>query len=155
MSDSPATGINRATVKAELLRQLRLVDGMADVGIFPGWPGDELPDEHVYVARTDGLLNEPTSKSGRLKVDDMFSFYFVLGAMTDGNSITEAEARVQDYMTALTTVVARDGQLGGSIDGLLAVMLEDDDVEGPNSAASEQGWYASAAMAVSCHTRIN
>lgn len=131
-----ATSPVRSIVKSALVDALRNHSLLQGVDVFTGWPGESLGREAVWISRTSGQITYPFMMAGRKTRDDEFTVTVMFMAGSPGNTIEEADARVEVLWSALDDVFANDQTL--SVDGAVWT-LEGATVEGPTGEFTDEG----------------
>lgn len=143
-----ATHSIRHIVEAEIVQQLRGKYG-TDVGVDVGYPGDTLRKRHVFVLKTEGSVQVPTVKAGRLHRDDEFKITWRMGVAGEGRDLADAKAAAAALVQGLEDILADDASLG--VEGVMAAEVTY--IEGVNAWLSPEGANAFADVTVDVHAR--
>lgn len=125
------------------------VDDLDGVQVEPGWPGDTLKDEAVWVDELDGELVIPVMSAGRKYRDDKFTVPFEI-RVTGKKDLDATMSRLSVIVAAIEDVLADDPGLDG-LDGLIAAEVTAERMTAGEIANT--GWVGFAEVVVSCHAR--
>lgn len=146
---SPTTSIRWTCVKhlIDLLRDHAL---MAGVVVEPGWPGDQVGPETVWVADLDGQVNIPVMTGGRKQRDDLFRIPFEIRIV--GNVDLDATfARLTEIVSAIEDVLA-DSPTLSELDGVVSAEVTEERFSIADVPAT--GRVGMAELVVSVHSRL-
>lgn len=101
----------------EILHDLPALDG---VQIEPGFPGDAIQREAIWVNDLDGEITVPVSKNGTVARDDIFKVPLEIRVVTAG--YTDTMRRLAEIIAAIEYHIASDVQLG-TIDGVVSAHI--------------------------------
>lgn len=128
-------------------------EALRGVNIQPGWPGDEVGVECIYLDHIEGDLTVPVTKdeTARVNYDDTFDLTWAVRIASDGKTRDGTMARLFEIVSALHDVIATQSQLD-QLDGVVAARIshgreEADDVRG-------MGFFGFASIVVSVHSRL-
>lgn len=125
------------------------VDDMDGVLVEPGWPGDKLEAETVWVDQLDGDLSIAVLSAGRKRRDDKFDIPFEIRVA--GKSDLDATMdRLSEIVAAIEDVLADDPGLD-AFTGLIAAWISSERMTSGEVAGT--GWIGFGEVVVSCHAR--
>lgn len=101
----------------EILRDLPALSG---VQIEPGWPGDTIQSEAIWVDELDGQIDVPVSKNGFVARDDVFKIPLEIRVVK--KSYMDAMRRTAEIIATIEYHVASDVQLG-QLDGVVSARI--------------------------------
>lgn len=122
---------------------------MADVQVEPGWPGDQLAAQSVWIDELNGEITIPNMKSGRKQRDDMFTvpFQVRVAGLSDLDSTME---RLSEIVASIEDVFADDPGLD-ELDGLIDAVVASERMTSGEIAGT--GWIGFGEVVISCHAR--
>lgn len=122
---------------------------LSGVQVEPGWPGDTLKAEAVWIDQLDGDVSIPVMSAGRKYRDDQFTVPFeirVAGKATLDATMTRLAAIIAE----IEDVMADDPGLD-TLDGLISAQVTEERMTAGEIAAT--GWIGFGEVVVSCHAR--
>jgi hypothetical protein len=147
-----ATKSVRTAVIDALVTALKAKPVLANIQTSEGWPGKSLEHESVWVGKVTGLITFPLMMAGRKIRDDHFTVTIIFMSGNPGDTISDANDRVETYYGALEDIFADDQTLG-SLDGVLSILL--DQVEGPRGAFTDEGATSYITADIAVHARYS
>lgn len=139
----------RWDITLRLVELLRETPALAGVQVEPGWPGDQLAAESIWVGNLDGELSVPVMNAGRAFRDDRWSIPLQIG-VSNRDNLDDTATRLSQLIDAVDGVIADDQTLG-DVDGLISA---DAGAVRSTVARTPQGHLGVAEFVVSCHARL-
>lgn len=140
----------RWTVTKHLVDLLRVDPDLAGVRIEPGYPGDDVAPEMIWVYGLDGELSIPLMQAGRKQRDDRFEIPFSIAVNLNADLDTTFR-RLTQIVAVIEDVLADDPSLGG-IDGVIDAEITRERLScGP----SHQLYMGLGEVVVSVHSRLH
>lgn len=140
----------RWVVTKHVLDLIRKCKPLAGVQIEPGWPGDTIKDEAIWVDRLDGDIDIPVMTGGRKQRDDKFDIplqFRVAGkASLDG-----AMSRLGELMGTVESLLADDPGLSEQVGVVAATVTREQETSGD---LGENGRLAFGEIVVTVHVRL-
>ena len=121
-----------------------------DLQIEPGFPGDRLEAESVWIDELDGEIEIPVMSAGRKYRDDRFTIPFEI-RVAGKSDLDSTMERLAEIVAGIEDVMADDPGLD-DFDGLLSA-----EVASERMTAGElkgAGWVGFGEVIVSCHARM-
>lgn len=146
-----ATALVRWPICQQFIALLRDQPLLAGVQVEPGWPGDQLAAEAIWVDGMDGQLTLPVMMAGRKIVDDKFLLTIVFH-VTNRTDLYDTQNRLSEMVSAALNVIQNDPGLD-NFDGVLD--SDPPTIRGPVAALSPEGHVGYADLTVNVHSRIN
>lgn len=155
-----ATNGRWATRRA-LVKALAADDALSGMAIDTGHMGETQEREVIWLGATTGSLvvpvfTGPDTDANPITYDDDFKIPVHLVAGAPGQTLDEAEARLEVMYLALERTIRTDPQLKkdwGQVDGLIHVLLGD--VIGPESFHTVEGMASFCDVTLSTRFRIS
>lgn len=144
-----ATTNVRWSVVNRLLTNLRSSPEMAGVLIEPGWPGDRVKPETIWVDFLGGPVSIPVMKAGRKERDDNFDIPLEI-RVANNTSLDLTMARLTELVAAVEDILADDP----SLDDLEGVIDAEITNERMTCAETREGHLGFAEVVVSVHSRL-
>lgn len=146
-----AVTVARWQILSALLNMLRTNATMTNVGVWPGWPGDQnVTPEMVWLEEITGTLDIPVFGGPRMRRDDQFTMPFLVQA-SGQLTIDDAMDRIVHITGAFETIVADDATLEDA-DSVVSAQITD---LAHTVALTPEGPLAYARLVVSVHSRLN
>lgn len=147
-----ATTNIRSAFSDALVTALKAHASLSGVQVEPGWPGDELEGEAVWLDEITGDMAFPLLKAGRKPRNDVFTVPVELQAGNAAQTLSEARNRCGVFLAALEDVLANDPTLS-SLDGVL--WTEPGTVRGPFPIRTKQGAVGFCRAEIVVHSRLS
>ena len=144
-----ATTTIRWTVAKYLLDQLRQHNLLGGVLIAPGWPGDNVRPETIWIDELRGDVSIPVLKAGRMYRDDKFEIPLAVRVTSKGD-VDLTMTRLLEIVSAIEDVLADAADLNG-FDGLISIEVTS---ESTTAIDSRDGYYGFGEVVVSAHARL-
>lgn len=150
-----ADKLMRVEVINEILAQAATRPGMDTWRLFPGWPGQNMPKETLWVYDVDGNIAFPLAMAGPKIYDDQFMVSLRCVSRSGGVNAQVPFETCQVAMNAVVEVLRQDAVLGDRVAGVVKVLPGD--IKGPYLApntAGDPGWEAHGEIEIACWIRV-
>lgn len=137
----------RWDVTQHLVRQIR--DRFPEIQVEPGWPGDLLAAEAVWVDQLDGEVSIPVLSAGRKYRDDRFTIPFEIRVAGKG-TLDATMTRLSEIVAGIEDDLADDPGLG-TFDGLISAEITSERMTA--GEIRNVGWIGFGEVVVACHAR--
>lgn len=140
-----------STIRWDVTKHLvdRIRDRHPGLQVEPGWPGDRLEAEAVWVDELDGEVTIPVMTAGRKYRDDKFTIPFEIRVAGKGD-LDDTMARLSEIVAGIEDDLADDPALG-DFDGLISAEVSSERMT--SGEIRNVGWIGFAEVVVSCHAR--
>ncbi|MBM3659477.1 MAG: hypothetical protein FJW95_08215 [Actinobacteria bacterium] len=125
------------------------VEDLAGVQVEPGWPGDQLEAEAVWVDELDGEVTYPVMVGGRKHRDDKFTIPFQI-RVAGQSDLDSTMTRLSEIVAAIEDVFADDPSADGFTGLIDAVISRERMTSGDLRGAGVIGF---GEITVACHAR--
>jgi hypothetical protein len=146
-----ATTSNRWTVVKAFIDTLREHRLLVGVQVEPGWPGDEMQAELIWITDLTGQISMPFMVAGRKTRDDHFEIPLQIRVSNRANR-DDTLSRVIQLVAAVQDILADDPTLG-DLDSLVSIGTEEF-TENEMCASMPEGHLGFAELIIPVHARL-
>lgn len=134
-----------------LLDLLSWCPALADVKIEPGWPGDDVAPQMLWVSDIDANdLDHPVMTGGRIPANENFEVRLQVGVF-DQLTNAATQARLGEILGAIDSTLREAPNLGAAIAGVKSALVTSKQRTVANTPDGPQGY---AEVVVRFETRI-